>query len=446
MVRPAAILIVDDTPLNLKILSGALDVQGYRVFAAESGREALQLAESHPPDIVLLDVVMPEMDGYQVCRHLRAMDATRFVPIVMFTASENPARLQALEAGADDFLSRPLNQPELLARIRSLLRIKRYHDQIEAQTAELARLNASLEARVAAQVDELERLGRLRRFLAPQLAEEIVSTSDAQLLKSHRREIAVVCCRLKDFTAFVESSEPEIVTDVLDQVYGSLGAITHEHEGTIGEFSEGGLSVFFNDPMPCEQPARRAAQTALRMHAQLENVLAYWRRRGHALEFGIGIDQGYATLGRIGFEGRYDYAAVGRVVSVAALLCERADAGQILITGRVCGELDDGMSAQRIGELELKGLPRPVLAYDLVRPKPAAPVATSELSPREREVAVLVARGATNRQIAEALVISERTAETHLERIFSKLGLRARAQLATWVVQHGLSSEHEVLD
>jgi DNA-binding NarL/FixJ family response regulator len=440
--QPGVVLIVDDAPLNLKVLTAALEAHGYRVVAASSGPEALALAEQQTPDIVLLDVVMPEMDGYEVCRRLRAVESTRFLPIVMFTASEDPARLQALEAGADDFLHRPLNQPELLARLRSLLRIKRYHDQVEAQAAELARLNATLAVQVDEQVDQLERLGRLRRFLAPQVAEEVISSDAASLLQSHRREIAVVCCRLQAFMRFVESAEPEIVMDVLGQVYQTLGRIAHAAEGTVGDFSDGGLSVFFNDPLPCERPAAQAALTALNMREQLQTVLAYWRRRGHTLEFGIGIDLGYATLGRIGFEGRYDYAAVGRVVSVAALLCARAEPGEILMSGRVNADVDELMTSRRVGELELTGLPRPVLAYALEHTRSQVGTVNSDLSAREREVAALVARGATNRQIAETLVISERTAETHLERIFGKLNLRARAQLATWAVEHGLGPEH----
>jgi DNA-binding NarL/FixJ family response regulator len=437
----AAVLIVDDTPVNVKLLSASLESAGYRTLAASSGIEALALATSESPDIIVLDVVMPEMDGYEVCRRLRSDDRTRFLPIVMVTMSDDRARLQALDAGADDFLHRPINQPELLARMRSLLRIKRYHDQVTAQAAELVRLNAHLEARVLEQLDHIERLGRLRRFLAPQVAEELISSLDSVLLQSHRREIAVVCCRLQAFTAFVEATEPEIVMQVLGQVYETLGGIVHRFEGTVGDFSEGGLTVFFNDPVPCAEPAVQAARTAIRMRSQLQTLLGYWRKRGHDLEFSVGIDMGYATLGRIGFEGRYDYAAVGRVVSVAALLCQRAEPGQILVSGRLGADVEARMTVRRVGELDLEGLPRPVLAYSLEDLRDQAETVGPDLSAREQEVAGLVARGMTNKQIAETLVISERTAETHLERIFSKLGLHARAQLATWAAERGLVPE-----
>ena len=209
------ILVVDDLPQNLRLLEAVLQPHGYDIVLATSGQEALDRLASEPIDLVLLDVVMPEMDGLEVCRRLRADEATSFLPVVMVTASGDPEKRAAIEAGADDFVTKPFDQAELLARVRSLLRVKRYHDTIVAQAADLAGWNRTLEERVAKQVDELERLGRLRRFLSPQLADLVLSSGDDSFLESHRREITVIFCDLRGFTVFAETSEPEDVMAVL---------------------------------------------------------------------------------------------------------------------------------------------------------------------------------------------------------------------------------------
>ena len=202
------VLVVDDLPQNVRLLEAILAPRGYRVASANSGSEALEHVAAEPVDLVLLDILMPEMDGYEVCRALRAEPATSFLPVVMITASGEQEKLAAIEAGADDFIAKPFDQAELLARVRSLLRIKHYHDTIEAQAAELAAWNRELEQRVSDQVDALERMGRLRRFLSPQLAELVVSSGDDSFLESHRREITVVFCDLRGFTASPRPSSP----------------------------------------------------------------------------------------------------------------------------------------------------------------------------------------------------------------------------------------------
>src|SRR3954453_20504249 len=181
------VLVVDDLPQNVRLLEAILAPRGYRVASANSGSEALEHVAAEPIDLVLLDILMPGMDGYAVCRALRAEAATRFLPVVMITASGEQEKLAAIEAGADDFIAKPFDQAELLARVRSLLRIKHYHDTIETQAAELAAWNRELEQRVSDQVDALERMGRLRRFLSPQLAELVVSSGDESFLESRRR-------------------------------------------------------------------------------------------------------------------------------------------------------------------------------------------------------------------------------------------------------------------
>src|SRR5881409_2948871 len=245
------------------------------------------------------------------------------LPVIMVTALDpTQERVKGIEAGADDFLTKPINQPELLARVRSLLRIKTLHD-------ELSELNRSLEHRVQEQVTELENLGRLKRFFSPQLAEAIVSGGAEDPLKSHRRDITVVFLDLRGFTAFSETAEPEEVMAVLREYHTAMGSLIFRFEGTLERFAGDGLVVFFNDPLPCPDPAASAVRMALAMRQSARELAETWRKRGHQLGLGVGIAMGYATLGAIGFEGRFDYGAIGPVMNLAARLREEAKAGQI---------------------------------------------------------------------------------------------------------------------
>lgn len=366
MTEPAKILVVDDLPQNVRLLEAVLAPRGYVVATATSGREALERVVSDPIDLVLLDIVMPEMDGYEVCRALRADASTRFLPVVMITASGEQEKVAAIEAGADDFIAKPFDQAELLARVRSLLRIKRYHDTIEAQAAELAAWNQQLEQRVQEQVEELERTGRLRRFLSPQLAELVVSSGDESFLTSHRREITVVFCDLRGFTAFAETVEPEDLMLVLSQYHTALGDLVHRFDGTLERFIGDGLMVIFNDPLPCPDPAQQAVRMAVAMRARVAQLAEEWTRRGYRLGLGVGISQGHATIGQIGFEGRSDYTAIGSVTNLAARLCGEAQSGQILISQRVYAAAEDIVIADPVGELALRGFLQPARAYSVV--------------------------------------------------------------------------------
>ena len=366
MDRQPKILAVDDTPHNIRLLEAVLAPRGYAIVPAGNGMEALEKVATERPDLILLDVVMPGMDGYEVCRRLRDDPATRLLPVVMVTASGDQEKVRAIEAGADDFILKPFNHAELLARVKSLLRIKEYYDTIQAQAAELAELNRTLEARVRQQVDELERVGRLRRYLSPQLAELIVSSGDESVLESHRREITVVFCDLRGYTAFAETAEPEEIMGMLREYHAALGELIFCYEGTLERFAGDGLMVWFNDPLPCEDPAGRAVRMALAMRGRVDHLAAGWRKRGHELGFGVGIAQGYATLGRIGFEGRFDYAAIGTVTNLAARLCGEAGSGQILVSRRVHAAVEGQVEAEPVGELSLKGFVRPVPTYNVV--------------------------------------------------------------------------------
>jgi adenylate cyclase len=236
--------------------------------------------------------------------------------------------------------------------------------ELRRRTEEVAELNRGLEARVAEQVEELGRVGRLKRFLAPQLAELIVSQGDEQILESHRREIVVVFCDLRGYTAFTETAEPEEVLDFLREYHGALGPLVAQFEGTLDQFSGDGIMVFFNDPVPCPDPAERAVKMAMAMREAAARLITDWRRHSHELGFGAGIAQGYATLG---FSERSGYTAIGTVCNLAARLCAEAKDGQILVSSRIAEAVEAVVRLEDLGNLDLKGLRRPVAAFNVVQ-------------------------------------------------------------------------------
>ncbi len=373
MSAKARILAVDDQPHNLRLLVDLLSAKGYEVVTAASGAEALANIESSRPDLVLLDVIMPNMNGYEVCRKIREMPATAVLPIVMITALDpGEERVKGLDAGADDFLTKPINQPELLARVRSLLRIKQLYDTVQEQKAQLGDLNRTLEQRVQDQVGQLDRLGRLKRFFSPQLADMIVSGGAEDPLKTHRREIAVVFLDLRGFTSFAETADPEEVMSVLREYHAAMGTLILAHEGTLERFTGDGIMIFFNDPVLVPNPAERALRMAVEMQEQAAVLLEKWRKQGYDLGFGIGVAQGYATIGAIGFEGRWDYGAIGNVTNLAARLCAEAKPGQILVSRRILATVEGLVDAEPVGEITLKGFSKPVAIFNVLRLKAPA--------------------------------------------------------------------------
>ena len=360
--RPV-ILVVDDAPDNIEIVRLRLESQAYDVITAADGLEALEQIAAHLPDLVLLDVMMPRLDGIQTIRRLRADTSLPFIPVIMLTAQSDRKEVVAgLDAGADEYLTKPFDAGPLLARVRAMLRMKALHDEVRTQAAQLALWNQTLEQRVADQLASLTHLDSLKRFLAPQIAELVMSSGD-EILRSHRGNVAVVFCDLRGFTAFAETAEPEEVMTILGEYHACAGAIIHKFQGTIEHFAGDGLMAMLNDPLPCAEPCLQAVRMAAEMRAEVGELTAKWRK--HGFELGFGIAYSYATLGRIGFEGRFDYAAIGAVPNLAARLCDEAKDGQILIDGKVKVAVEAAAQLEPLEELRLKGFHRPIKAFNV---------------------------------------------------------------------------------
>jgi class 3 adenylate cyclase len=370
-----ALLVVDDNDDNRYTLTHRLNRQGYtNVATAVDGRQALDLLRAQRFDLVLLDIMMPELNGYQVLEQLKADERLRHIPVIMISAvDEIESVVRCIELGAEDYLPKPFNATLLKARLGACLEKKRLRDQerghldtIQNQAAQLAEWNKVLEQRVQDQVAQVERLGRLKRFFSPQLAELIVAGDAADPLKSHRVEVTVVFLDLRGFTAFAETSEPEEVMGVLREYHAEMGGLILAHEGTLERFAGDGMMIFFNDPVPVPNPAERAIRMAVAMRDRVGELTVKWRKRGYDLDFGVGIAQGYATIGAIGFEGRWDYGAIGTVTNLASRLCGEAKPGQILIPQRLLGALENLVEVEPVGDVALKGFHRAVAVYNVL--------------------------------------------------------------------------------
>jgi class 3 adenylate cyclase len=369
-IQSGSVLVVDDIEMNRDMLCALLEADGHKATVAENGRLGLEAIKAKPYDLVLLDVMMPEMNGYQVLEHLKSDPSLRHIPVIVLSAlDEIGSVVRCIELGAEDYLPKPFDPVLLRARIGACLEKKHLRDQEVRLRHELAEWNKLLEQRVEEQVAQLEKLGRLKRFFSPQLAELIVSGGADDPLKTHRREVTVVFLDLRGFTAFAETAEPEEVMGVLREYHAEMGKLILEHEGTLERFTGDGMMVFFNDPVPVANPAERAIRMALAMREGVRELTAKWRKVGYELDFGVGIAQGYATIGGIGFEGRWDYGAIGTVTNLASRLCGEAKPGQILVSQRVVGTVENFVEVEAVGGLSLKGFHRPVTAYNILRLK-----------------------------------------------------------------------------
>ena len=370
-----ALLVVDDNEDNRYVLSQQLNIQGYdNITIATNGHEALNNLRSKSFDLVLLDIMMPDLNGYEVLERMRSSPELRNIPVIMISGiGELDSVVRCIELGAEDYLPKPFEPTLLRARVRATLERKRLHDQVvtqaadlASQAAELANWNKTLEQRVADQLGEIERMGRLRRFLSPQVADLIVASGMEKLLQSHRGEITALFCDLRGFTRFSETSDPEDVMVLLRDYHAVIGQIVIKYGATLEHFAGDGVMMIFNAPVPIDKPQLQAVRMALEMRDAMGTFTQKWRRLGHDIGFGIGISHGFATLGTIGFEGRFDYAAVGTVSNIASRLCDEAKPGQILISPRVLMAVEDTMRVELVGELTLKGIQRPMTAYNVI--------------------------------------------------------------------------------
>jgi DNA-binding response OmpR family regulator len=336
-----SILVVDDDASNRDVLARRLVHEGHQVRVAADGHEALAVLAAEPFDLVLLDVMMPGIDGIEVLRRLKADEALCHVPVLMISAlGDTEHVVRCIELGADDYMPKPFDPVLLRARIGACLEKKRLRDRERGHVAELAAWNRTLEARVADKVAEIEKLGRLERFVRPELAQAIMAGSAGDPLAPHRREIVAAFLDIHGFGAFLETAEPEEVIGVIREYHGAMGELIVAHEGTVENFGGDVIVVIFNDPVEVPDPAERAVRMAIAMQERFAGLAAGWRRRGWEMTLGIGIAQGFATIGAIGFAGRWDYAAMGRVMGLGSALCGAARTSGILVTTKVAGAVE----------------------------------------------------------------------------------------------------------
>ena len=363
----AALLVVDDNENNRYMLTRRLLREGYQNLAtANDGRQALEMLRARSFDLVLLDITMPEMNGYQVLEQMKSDAQLRDLPVIMISAiEETESVVRCIELGADDYLPKPFDPTLLRARVRAILEKKALRDEVRTHAGQLEDWNRNLERRVQEQLAQLDRLGKLKGFFSPQVVASILDIGGEDLLKTHRREVVVAFLDMRGFTAFTDESEPEEVMAVLAEYHRVMGPLIVAHEGTLERFAGDGMMVFFNDPVKLEQPALSAVRMALAMQESFVPLRSMWGKRGYDLDLGIGITQGYATLGAIGFEGRWDYACIGSVTNLASRLCSEATGGQILTNRKTLAQLEDAVVAEALGERLLKGIAHPTPAYNI---------------------------------------------------------------------------------
>lgn len=369
------ILVVDDSDDNREIVKARLEANGYDIALAVDGEDGLQKARSLLPDLILLDIMMPKLDGIEVVKRIKADADLPFTPVILLTAkSDTKDVVEGLRAGADDYLSKPVDQSALVARVSAMLRIKSLQDRVQQQATlllqqkeELDLWNKTLEQRVSEQVEEIERMSRLKRFLAPQIAETIMASADGfSKLGSHRSDITVVFCDVRNFTTFSETSEPEELMKFLQEYHAAIGEVIFLHQGTLERFTGDSVMVFFNDPLPCEDHCTRGVQLALEMRSRGQELISKWNQRGARLGLGIGVAAGYATLGRVGFDKRFDYAAIGTVTNFASRICDAAGPGEILVSSRVAAEIGEAIETKSLGEHSLKGFAKPAELFEVI--------------------------------------------------------------------------------
>ena len=367
MHKPPRILVVDDQPQNVEVLKDRLEGHGYEMLMATSGEVALDMAMTQRPDLILLDVIMPGMDGLEVCRRLKENVELPFMPVIMVTAKSGTSDLlSGLEAGADEYLTKPLDQVALVARVKSMLRLKSFHDrvwdqanQLEAEVEALENRKEVLEERVEKQRRDLERLGMLKRFISPQLVECVLTLGAEEFLSLQRREVTVLSCVIHGLTSMVDRMEPEIAFDVLRDCYKSIGHLFTRYDGMLVRNTGDELLVVFNAPLVCSEPILGAVDMARAIRQQLDKHADEWRSSGYALDFGIGIANGEATVGIVDLYSHWDYDVMGIIPMLASRLGATAESGKIFVSQSVYKEIDDLNSGAPAGEITLAGQGNP---------------------------------------------------------------------------------------
>ena len=345
---PAHILVVDDEPRNVRLMSMVLRAEGYQVSTAATGSDALALLQATSPDLIVLDVMMPGLSGYEVCRSIRAAEATRFLPVILVTAlSESPDRVQGIEAGADDFISKPFNEVELRARVRSLLRIKALHDALEQRN------NLLLDA--------------LQRAVSPGVAAQILADPERYLRPGgERRNVTILFGDLRGYTSLAEESLPHDAMTMLNAYLTQIIDAVYTHGGTVNQILGDGVMALFGAPIPYADHSRRAVAAALDMQQRVSTVKlpAYPNVQ---LQMGIGINTGDVVVGHIGSEQRMDYTAVGDAVNLAARFEQNSGPGQILVTQATYEEIAEHFDVHPIGTLRAKGREGWAPGYSVLR-------------------------------------------------------------------------------
>jgi class 3 adenylate cyclase len=364
--RRGRILVVDDQRANVEMLAELLRSRGYLVDGCYDGESALAKVAEMKPDLVISDIRMPGIDGYELTQRLRGDPATELLPVVLVTSIEDrdghDERVKGIEAGADDFLTKPVRYAEMFARVRSLLRVKVLQDEVRRQATELREWNERLEERVKDQVAAIDRLAKMKRFFSPPVAEAIVA-GGVDMLEPHRREITAVFLDLRGFTAVTDRADPDEVMDLLSDYHAAMGGLVDRYGGVLEHFAGDGVMIFFNDPVPVDQPAHKAVRMAIDLLHAFDPIALAWKGRGHEVALGVGIAQGEATLGVIGFEQRWEYAAIGAIPNLAARLCGQAKGGEILVDAATCTAVGNAFDLESVGPITLRGFTQPIKSF-----------------------------------------------------------------------------------
>ncbi|MGE0616841.1 MAG: response regulator [Bacteriovoracia bacterium] len=366
--KPIICVVDDDTALN-RGLCELLEENGYQTISFASATQFVNQHQENPVacELVISDINMPGLSGYDLCQTVRQSGAPEHLPIILITGNNAvEEKTKGLDFGADDFISKPFRPTELLAKIRSLLKIRSEQKNTLAHLSTVQSENQGLVHKLQAEIKRSQQVGTLMSFFSPKVAELLTSDNAHSILRRHRTEVSVLFVDLRGFTAFSEVAEPEDVLGVLEAYYKAVGTISLRHGGTLGHLAGDGIMIFLNDPETIADHQAVAVRMALEIRAALEKQREQWKKRDFDLDFGMGLADGYATIGGIGFEHFWQYSVIGTVANLSARLCHEAKGGQILVSQRFFSSLEAFFSGQAVGNLEFKGIHKPISVYNIV--------------------------------------------------------------------------------